>query len=165
MNILKNVFTDKFNKYFFLYLFRVLIGFAVGFSLMEAYPAHDLFWTLLSIILVISPEEKDTPRLTIERVISNLIGAISGLVVMFIDIQYIAKVISGIVLAVVICKLFNLMNVVRSSVVALLIILIEHNDSLLSPFERFLSVALGCVIGLAITLLTGWIVKSIWWKN
>ena len=162
MSILKKIFTDKFNRYFFLYLFRVLIGFAVGFSLMEAYPAHGLFWTLLSIILVISPEEKDTPRLTIERVISNLIGAASGLAVMFIDIQYIAKVISGIVLAVVICKLFNLMNVVRSSVVALLIILLEHSDSLLSPFERFLSVAFGCLIGLAITLLTGWIVKSIW---
>ena len=57
-----------------IYVFRCIIGFLIGYQLYIQFPEHELFWTLLSIILVISPEAKDSKRLAIERFKSNLIG-------------------------------------------------------------------------------------------
>jgi len=61
-----------FRNYIFspitMYIFRCWVGFTIGFWLMKHFPNFDLFWALLSIMLVISPEGKDSPRLTMERV-------------------------------------------------------------------------------------------------
>ncbi|MDF0719776.1 hypothetical protein P0M11_07150 [Kaistella sp. PBT33-4] len=61
-----------------IYILRFITGFSAGYFLMLTFPRFDLFWALLSIVLVISPEGKDTPRLSLERVKANLIGAFSG---------------------------------------------------------------------------------------
>jgi uncharacterized membrane protein YgaE (UPF0421/DUF939 family) len=128
---------------------------------MLQFPKFDLFWTLISIILVISPEEKNAALLTTERVISNLIGSVSGLIVYFLPINELIKISLAIVLAVMICRLFQLMKVVRSAVVAVLIILIEHKSGVLTPFERFLTVLIGCLIGLIVTLSTTLIINQL----
>ena len=156
-----DILSKKFDRSFFIYLIRCTIGFLIGYYLMITFSSEDFFWALLSIILVIPPEgRKLAPKLTRERVISNFIGSFSGLTVFFISIEYVAKVVLGIVVTTIICKLFNLMQVVRPAIVALLIILIEHPGSLISPFERFATVLIGCFIGLSVTLITSFIIRK-----
>lgn len=146
------------NSPFIVYTIRCVIGFLIGYFLIEAFPQHELFWVLLSIILVISPDENDAKKLTIERSKSNFIGSISGLLVFFIPIDDVYKITLGILIAISICRFADLMNVARSAIVALLIVLIEHKtDSYWAPAERFIFVSLGCFIGLFITLVTSYI--------
>jgi uncharacterized membrane protein YgaE (UPF0421/DUF939 family) len=139
-------------------MLRCVAGFLIGYLLIQAFPQYELFWALLSIILVISPDEKDAKKLTIERSKSNFIGSISGLLVFFVHLDDIYKITLGILVAISICRLLNLMNVARSAIVALLIVLMQHNtDSYWAPVERFLFVTFGCLIGLSITLTTSYI--------
>ena len=62
-----------------IYVLRCLIGFLIGYQLYLYFPEYEAYWTLLSIILVISPEAKDAKRLSVERFKSNVIGSILGL--------------------------------------------------------------------------------------
>lgn len=142
----------------FNYIVKVFIGFTLGYSVYVTYPQYELFWALISIILVISPEEVDTKKLTIERVKANFVGSISGIIVFFLPFSDWVKLTAGILLAILICKYFNLMKVARSAVVAILIVLIEHqSDSIHTPIARFLAVATGCFIGLGVSLLVAFI--------
>ena len=151
----RNLVQKIINSQFIVYVFRCLIGFAIGYILMHKFPEFDLFWTLLSIILVISPEEHKSKQLSIDRFKSNFVGSLSGLAVFFLPIDDLYKILIGIIFTCIFCKIFNLLDVARSAIVALLIILIEHkDDDLLAPIVRFTSVAIGCFIGLGVTLVT-----------
>lgn len=136
------------------------MGFSLGFFLMKQFPQFDLFWALLSIMLVISPEGKDAPRLTTERVKANLIGAFSAFAVILLPFDIFYEIMIGIVLAALLCHFFKLLNVSRTAIVAIIIILIERpNDSFMASIERFLSVLLGCIIGLLIVVSTGYSIR------
>lgn len=113
-----------------IYIFRCALGFSIGYLLMKQFPEFDLFWALLSIMLVISPEGKDSPRLTTERVKANFVGAFSGFVVVFLPLSIFFK------------------------------ILIERpNDAITASVERFVSVLTGCVIGLLVVISTGYLIR------
>lgn len=143
-----------------IYILRCVLGFSIGYALMQAIPEFDLFWALLSIMLVISPEGKDAPRLTTERVKANLIGALSGFIVVFLPISMYFKIVAGIVLAAVLCKIFKLLNVARTAVVAIIIILIEKGSTdYLASVERFISVLVGCLIGLLVVVSSGYLIR------
>lgn len=153
--MLFNFFSRFINSQFITYVIRCLIGFLIGYLLILYFTGIDLFWALLSIILVISPEENQAKKLTIDRFKSNFLGSLSGLIVFLLEIEDIYKVILGIIVTCVLCRIFDLLNVARSAIVALLIILLEHKgDGIMSPIIRFGSVALGCFIGLGVTLTT-----------
>lgn len=156
--------TNAIRKYLFspifIYITRCIIGFSIGYFLMLTFLKYDLFWALLSILLVISPEASHTRKLSTERVKANLIGALSGLVAVFIPFDIHFKIVAGIILAAVFCNLFQLLNVSRTAIVAVIIILIEKpNEGFMAPVERFLSVLLGCLIGLLVTVITSFFIK------
>ena len=66
----------------------------------------------------------------------------------------------GIVVSAVLCSVFNLLNVSRTAVVAIIIILIEKpNDGFMASIDRFLSVLVGCTIGLLVVIFTGSLIK------
>ena len=161
MSSVKSLVVRGLNSSFVNYLIRSITGFMVGYALLLSFPQYDLFWLLLSIILVISPEEKDTWKLTFERVVSNFIGSLSGLAVVFLDFRLEVKILLAILMATLLCRAFNLMRVVRSAIVAILIILIEHTGDFMSPFERFFSVLGGCLIGLVVTLVVTFILQKV----
>ncbi len=144
----------------FIYSLRCTLGFSIGYSLIKLLPDFDLFWSLLSIMLVISPEGKDSPRLTTERVKANLVGALAGLLVTFLPLESFGKCLAGIVLAAIICYSFKLSNVSRTAVVAVIIILLEKpGDGFLASIERFISVLGGCLIGLLVVIVTGYLIR------
>ncbi len=139
-----------------IYIFRCLLGFLIGFLLYNRFKELELFWALLSIILVISPEEKDSKRLSIERFKSNFIGSSVAMICVWLLPQSVYSIVFGIVLTIITCRLFNIMNMARVAIVALLIIMIEphHTQIAYTPIYRALSTGLGCIIGLLIVILT-----------
>ncbi|WP_026236523.1 aromatic acid exporter family protein [Pontibacter roseus] len=143
-----------------IYGVRCTIGFLVGYWLYLSFPQFELYWTLISIILVISPEEKDARRLTLERFKANLIGSSVGLVCFLLPAPEVFRMVFGIILSIVICHFFHLMGVARTAVVALIIVLIHEQLTTLTYWaavERFLSVTLGCLIGLSVTTSTAYL--------
>ncbi|NDK55703.1 FUSC family protein [Pontibacter fetidus] len=142
-----------------LYIVRCTIGFLVGYTLYQAFPQYELYWTILSILLVLSPELKDSPKLTVERVKSNLIGSSVGLFCFVLPVPELVMMVLGIVFAIFVCHLFNLMNVARTAVVALIIVVIHEQETMTYwvAVERFLSVTLGCLIGLGISMATSFL--------
>lgn len=147
-----------------IYTIRCLLGFLIGYHLMIKFPEFELFWLLLSIVLVISPEGKDSRRLTIERVRSNFIGSSVGLVCLQIsDVLNTGIMVLGIVLTSLICYLFKVMNMARVAIVTLLIILLQPHlsDIELTPLLRFATVFIGCIIGLTITVISSVFIRKV----
>ncbi|MFV5685678.1 FUSC family protein [Flavobacterium sp. GB2R13] len=148
-----------------IYGFKCIIGFLIGYQLYLGFPQYELYWTMLSIVLVISPEAKDARRLSIERFKSNLIGSGIGLFCYFIHAPNVYMLLLGIVLSIVTCYLFNLMNVARTAIVALIIVLIHEQTQMswIGAVERFISVTTGCFIGLSITIITSAVIN--YWRK
>jgi len=158
--LIKRIITSQL----IIYIFRCIIGFVIGYELMMNYPKYDLFWVLLSIILVISPEGKDSRRLTIERVKSNLIGSAVGLGCEFFnDKPTIYVIIVGIIITSIICYVLNVMNMARVAIVALLIVLLQpHLSEIeLTPIFRAGTVVLGCIIGFSVTLFSSILIRRL----
>ncbi|MBD1430485.1 MULTISPECIES: FUSC family protein [Sphingobacterium] len=146
-----------------IYIIRCCIGFLIGYKLYIEFPDFELFWTLLSIILVISPEEKDTRRLSTERFKSNFIGsAVAMLLLLFLE-PSVYSILLGVFITIVVCRLFNVLNMARVALVALLIIMVQPHESSMveAPIYRFGSVAVGCIIGLLIVVFTSMIFRPL----
>lgn len=154
---------DKFLKYslgsdLFIYILRCLTGFLTGYLLYLSFPVYEFYWTMLSIVIVISPDAKDSRRLAIERFKANFIGSGSALLCYFSPLSREFVLIAGIVVTILVCYSLKLMNVARTAVVAYIIVAIseQKDHTWISSAERFGSVALGCFIGLVITLASSY---------
>ncbi|MGJ1262503.1 FUSC family protein [Sphingobacterium spiritivorum] len=146
-----------------IYALRCLIGFGIGYYIYWKFPEKELYWMLISVVLVISPEEKDAKKLAIERFKSNFIGSVIGLFCYFIPVHQVFMMLTGIILSIIVCRLFNILTVARTSMVALIIVLVheQQQHSYFSAFERFLSVGMGCFIGLMVTLVTSYFINKL----
>ncbi|MEO8760718.1 MAG: FUSC family protein [Bacteroidia bacterium] len=144
-----------------IYTVKCLIGFSVGYFLIREIPNHEMNWTLLSILLVLSPDDVDAKRLAIERMKANLIGSAVGLLCYVIYKPNLYIILVGVVITIATCYFFKLMNVTRTALATLIIVFIYEQKSATwhSAIERLLCVAGGCLIGVAITLLTAIVVN------
>lgn len=157
--IIKNLISSPL----IVYTIRCLLGFSIGYSLFLKYPEYELFWTLISIILVISPEEKDSRRLSIERFKSNLIGSSVALFCIHFIGSSLYAIIVGIITTIIVCRAFKVMNMARVALVTQLIIMIQPHHASIgeAPIYRFLSVGTGCLIGLLIVVFTSMIIRPL----
>jgi len=139
-----------------IYTVRCLIGFSLGYYLYIHFRDHETLWTIISIILVISPEGQNSKKLSIERFKSNLVGSVVGLICLEIHTPNLAVILFGIALTVLICYFFKILNMARVALVALVIILVQPSTGLpeMTPLLRFLAVTIGCLIGLLVVILT-----------
>ncbi|MDM1293329.1 FUSC family protein [Sphingobacterium sp. N143] len=141
---------------FTIYTLRVLIGFLLGYMLFITFPEYSVSWTLISIILVISPQENESKKIAIDRAKSNFIGSAIGLSLYFVPISQLHAMIIGIVSSLIICKALNIMAVARTSMVALIIVYLHEQESrsYFAALDRFGCVCVGCLIGLMVILST-----------
>ena len=144
-----------------IYIIRCMIGFVIGYLLYTRVTEFELFWSFLSIMLVISPEEKDSKRLSIERFKSNFIGSTVALLCILTYGDSFFVIMIGIVITILVCRFFNIMNMTRVAIVALLVIMIPNHGADLSytPVLRSVSVGIGCLIGLLIVISTSYLVR------
>lgn len=146
-----------------IYMLRCLIGFSIGYVLYTRFVHFELFWSLLSIILVISPEESDSKRLSIERFKSNFVGSFVALLCIMINGNALYMIVIGILITILVCRFFKIMNMARVAVVALLIIMVQPHKEELSytPILRFASVGIGCLIGLSIVVSSAYVLRVV----
>ena len=144
------------------YIIRCLIGFLIGYSIYWNYAKFETIWLLISIILVISPEEKDSRRLSIDRFRSNLIGSSVAMVCILAHGNEPYMIAIGIFLTILTCRYFKVLNMARVAIVALLIIMVDPNLAELTytPIFRFFCVGIGCLIGLLIVVFSSMLFRS-----
>lgn len=135
-----------------LYILKCLIGTAIGYCLYRLYPTVGA-WCLISIILVLAPDQKDSMTLAVTRIKANLVGAATGLILFYIHPINLLMICIGIVATILICELLKLQAAARSAMIAVLIITMHEPGQHLwnVALERAGGVVAGCVIGIILT--------------
>lgn len=139
---------------FLLYVLKCLIGAAIGFFIYRAFPEGGA-WTLVSILLVLSPEGKDAIKLAEVRIKANLVGAGTGLMLFFIHPPAFIMVCLGVVIVLVVCEFLKLQVATRSALASVVIISIHETGHYFwqVAIERAGGVVGGCMIALLITYI------------
>jgi uncharacterized membrane protein YgaE (UPF0421/DUF939 family) len=139
---------------FLLYVLKCLIGAVIGFLIYRSFPEGGA-WTLVSILLVLSPEGKDAIKLAEVRIKANLVGASTGLVLFFLHPPALIMICLGVVIVLVICELLKLHVATRSALASVIIICIHESGQYFwqVAVERAAGVIGGCLIALLITYL------------
>lgn len=145
--------------YYIQYIVKCLLGSLICYTLYRLFPEHQFQWSIISLLLVIAPEEKDSFRLSIDRMKANIIGATIGLAAILmcgLNVMVLLISVSGTILF---CSFIKLGNASRSALAALIIVLTdeEHMAGGISAYERMFCVVAGCIIAMAITYIFIWI--------
>jgi uncharacterized membrane protein YgaE (UPF0421/DUF939 family) len=136
-----------------LYTIKCVLGFWAGYALYKMYPQHQFYWSIISILLVLAPDAKDSNKLAFERVVANIIGSGVGFLVQVVHRPNLFLMSLGVILTIAICTAFKVETVFRSALVSLIIVAIHQHqiDSWEIALERIGCVFVGCLIALGIT--------------
>ncbi len=113
----------------------------------------DYSWSLISVVLVLSPEGKDAVELALTRIKANLVGASVGVLLLFSQMPSPWNIAVGAAIALFVCDKLKLNAAARSTLAAVIIILLHQEGTTLwsSAVNRVGAVITGCVLGLTIT--------------
>lgn len=117
----------------------------------------DYTWSLISVILVLSPEGKDALDLALTRIKANFVGAATGLLILLLHIPGPLNLAAGAIISLFICDRLKLNAGARSTLVAMIIILLHQEGTFAGPhlwdsaLSRIVAVVSGCLLGLLIT--------------
>ena len=135
------------------YIIKCMIGAVICYWLYEAFPQYPFFWALISVVLVVSPE--NDKKLAYLRIEGNFLGSAIGLLLFFFPLPTIIILCLGISLTIIIGFILKLHASVRTAVAANVIVLFQekeaHNWKV--ALTRVGSVLVGCVVGFLITVL------------
>jgi uncharacterized membrane protein YgaE (UPF0421/DUF939 family) len=138
-----------------LYAAKAVCAGALSFGLAWAFRIPDFPWYLVSVVLVLSPNAKDALPLAITRIEANAAGAAASFFLLLLGLPDPVAVCAAIGLTVLLCHYFRVMAGSRSALAAVVIIMMREPGAhlWLAALERLLSVAAGCLSGLAVTYL------------
>jgi uncharacterized membrane protein YccC len=139
------------------YLLNCLVGISIGYVLYVSFPRYQFVWTMISTLIVLSPEEKNVGRIAFDRVKANLLGSSFGLFLFLLHHPNLLSLCAGIACIVGICSALNIMHAVRAALVAFLIVTVHQNGGRdwTVAAERMGCVAAGCIIAIAVTFVLG----------
>ena len=141
-------------KYFICYALECFLGTIIGYYLYLFHPVMGL-WSLLSIILVLSPDRKDAMNLALGRIKANLIGSSTGLMCFAIFPVGLVTTCIGVMTTLLICKLLKLELASRTAMISVLIVTIHEPGEYFweIAIERAIGVGVGCLIGVILTYI------------
>jgi uncharacterized membrane protein YgaE (UPF0421/DUF939 family) len=117
----------------------------------------DYTWSLISVILVLSPEGKDALDLSLTRIKANFVGAGTGILILLLNISSPWNLAAGAIISLFICDRLKLNAGARSTLAALIIILLHQEGTFAgtnlwdSALSRIIAVVSGCLLGLLVT--------------
>ena len=117
----------------------------------------DYTWSLISVMLVLSPEGKDALALALTRIKANFVGAGTGLLILLLQIPSPWNLAAGAIISLFICDRLKLNAGARSTLAAMIIILLHQEGTFAGPhpwdsaLSRIIAVVSGCLLGLLIT--------------
>jgi uncharacterized membrane protein YccC len=146
---------EVLNKVFFLYLLKCLIGTSFCYGLYKAIPQYHLYWSIISLLLVLAPDWNNSIQLPLNRIKANLTGGIVGLLCFFLPFPQLLSLCIGVLATILVCSILNYSQATRSALAALVIVFIQEYESAKwsIALERIFSVILGCLVALALTLI------------
>ena len=137
-----------------LYVLKCLLGTLICYLFYAWFPGHQLYWSIVSVLLVLAPEHRDSVQLSLARIWANAIGSAVGLAFFLAPLPELVSLCLGVVATIGVCHYLVLGGVARSALAALVIVFIQQNEARdwTIALERVGSVLLGCVVALALTL-------------
>ncbi len=151
-----------FNKALGVYMAKCVSGILLCYFL-SVFLSHwiDYSWSLISVVLVLSPEGTDSVELAMTRIKANLVGAVVGVLLLFLHVISPWNIALGAALALFVCYQLKLQAAARSTLAAVIIILLHHEGANLwsAALSRVSAVITGCVLGLLITYVFHSVIK------
>ena len=137
-----------------LYVLKCLLGTLICHRFYVWLPGHQLYWSIVSVLLVLAPEHRDSVQFSLSRSGANAIGAAVGLAFFLAPLPEAVALCLGVVATILVCQTLALGGAVRSALAALVIVFIQQSETRdwTIALERVGSVWLGCFVALALTL-------------
>jgi uncharacterized membrane protein YgaE (UPF0421/DUF939 family) len=159
---------EYYNPRVYIYILECIIGLCICYTLYKHFPQHQFYWSMISAVLVIAPDGKDSDRLAIDRMKANILGSLIGLLLFLIHQPNLFLICIAVILTIVIGTFLKLNNALRSALSALIIVMIHEEEKSSTwhiAIERMGCVIFGCIIGLLITLISNSLDNSKKQKN
>jgi uncharacterized membrane protein YgaE (UPF0421/DUF939 family) len=138
-----------------IYILQCILGLCICYTLYKCFPQHQFYWSMISVVLVIAPDSKDSNRLAFDRIKANILGSSIGLSLFLIHQPNLFLISIAVILTIIIGTFLKLHTALRPALAAVIIVMI-HEEEKSSTWhiasERMGCVILGCIIGLLITL-------------
>lgn len=115
----------------------------------------DFGWALISVMLVLSADGKDSVPLAITRIKANVIGAAVGVLCLLISPTNMWILSIALVITLSLCYWLKLDAGIRSALAATIIIMLHQEGTHIwdTAAERISAVLAGCILGLLITFV------------
>ncbi len=143
-----------------IYSLKCAVGALVVLYFSQFIPSmnkYDTMWCLLSVLLILSPDGKDSMQLAVDRIKANLLGASVGFVfVLSLPLAYHQWSIPvALFFTLLFGHILKLDTCLRSALVATVIVMSPHDslESWSTPIERVAFVISGCFLAMVITYL------------
>ena len=140
-----------------LYVAKCVSGGALVFLLARllGYSDYDLTWVLISLVLVLSPDNTESIPLALTRIKANVAASAASLACLAIGPPSPVTICIAFALAIGVCYLAQAMTATRTALAAVVIIMLHKAGEPVwaTAFERTLSVIAGCVLGLGVTFV------------
>ena len=146
---------NVFTKSTVLYIAKCVTGTVVIFSLSYIFKYSTISWCLISLLLVLSPDNKEAMKLAMNRIKANLVGvSVAGTCLIFFTNNIFVMSVA-ITTTIILCYLLNLITPIKSALAATVVILLHEGGKYVwvAPIERVLQVLTGCLLALIITYL------------
>jgi uncharacterized membrane protein YccC len=151
---MKNAFRiDAHRLRLLVYAVKCVLGLCLGYALYRAFPEHQFFWSMISIMLVLAPDGVDSNKLAFERMGANVVGSTIGMLIYLLHRPNLLLLCVGVVATIAVGTKLKLENAIRSALVSLIIVMIneQQNNSWKTALERIGCVIAGCGIAMLIT--------------
>jgi len=148
-------FNSFFQNPLFLYVLKCLVGVSLGYALYIFFPEHQFIWTMISTLIVLTPENNDVHHLALDRIKANIIGSSIGLLIFFLHSPDLMSLFLGITGIIILCSVLKHIHAARTALVAFLIVILHENrtNSWRGATERMGCVITGCVIAIIVTFI------------
>ncbi len=143
------------NKSLSIYAAKCITGTITVFILSSLLNYKDLAWALISVILVLSPDGKDSVSLAVTRIKANFVGAAVGIICLLIAPVNMWLMSLAVTIGLFLCYLFKLDTGARSALAATIIIMLHPEGQHVwdTALERVIAVLAGCLLALIITFI------------
>ncbi|GAB1431571.1 hypothetical protein MASR2M29_01960 [Spirochaetota bacterium] len=152
----KSVFLDwekLKSRAFILYLAKCLAGTAICYGLYLAFPQYPLYWAIISVLLVLDMDKKESIKLAMDRMKANIAGASVGVLTILASARVgIAALLAAVVATVILCEAIKLGKATRSALAALVIVTVSGTVTWKTGLLRMACVIIGCIVGIILTL-------------
>ena len=134
-----------------LYVIKCTLGAAICYLLSEFFPQYPLFWSVISVVLVVSPENDQ--KLAYIRIEGNIMGSAIGLLIYFLPFPTFILLCLAVSLTTITGILLKLKMSLRTAVAATIIVLYQEKlvNSWDVALQRVACVVVGCIVGFIIT--------------